>query len=53
VFTVDATDSVVAARRALRGFEARDNVAVHVVRTATNIVRPRIERHSHGKARAA
>lgn len=52
-FDIEASNIRVAASRALEGFESRDDVSVSVQLTARNIVRPRVEKQSHGRARAA
>lgn len=51
-FDVDASNIAVAAKRALDVFKGRDDANVRVKLTGRNIVRPRVERHSHGRTRA-
>lgn len=52
-YDVDATSIGVAVGRVLRGFDRRDEASIEVKMTGRNIVRERIEKQSHGRARAA
>lgn len=51
-YDIDASSLSVAASRALSGFSRRDEASVTVKLIGRSIVRPRIERQSHGRARA-
>lgn len=52
-FDVDASDIAVAAKRALDVFKGRDDANVQVKLIGRNVVRPRVEKQSYGRARAA